>query len=136
MAARKDLLKAQAFVQQRLVSALVDREPDSQVPPLRRLSLGLFVSILVGALVAVVGGVGFVGLIVPHLARLMVGARHRCVLPVAALMGALFMVWVDVAARVMAPPMEVPLSVVTGLIGAPVFLLLLGRRHYHFGGAG
>ena len=52
MAARKDLLKAQAFVQQRLVSALVDREPDSQVPPLRRLSLGLFVSILVGALVA------------------------------------------------------------------------------------
>jgi putative membrane protein len=51
-------------------------------------------------------------------------------------MGALFMVWVDVAARVMAPPMEVPLSVVTGLIGAPVFLLLLGRRHYHFGGAG
>ena len=61
---------------------------------------------------------------------------RREVLPVTALMGALFMVWVDVAARVMAPPMEVPLSVVTGLIGVPVFLLLLGRRHYHFGGAG
>ena len=59
MAARKDLLKAQAFVQQRLVSALVDREPDSQVPPLRRLSLGLFVSILVGALV--VAGFGIYG---------------------------------------------------------------------------
>ena len=106
--------------------------------PVKQARNAVFVlqALLVGALVAVVGGVGFVGLIVPHLARLMVGARHRCVLPVAALMGALFMVWVDVAARVMAPPMEVPLSVVTGLIGAPVFLLLLGRRHYHFGGAG
>lgn len=92
-------------------------------------------AVLVGCLVAVAGGIGFVGLIIPHLSRLMVGARHRYVLPVSALSGALFMIWVDVAARIMAPPMEVPLSVVTGLIGAPVFLILLGRRRYHFGGA-
>jgi iron complex transport system permease protein len=95
----------------------------------------LLQAVLVGVLVAVSGSIGFVGLIVPHIARLMTGARHRYVLPVAALSGALFMVWVDVAARIMTPPMEVPLSVVTGLIGAPVFLVLLGRRHYHFGGA-
>jgi iron complex transport system permease protein len=90
---------------------------------------------LVGVLVAVAGGIGFVGLVLPHIARLLVGARHRAVLPVAALSGALFLVWVDVAARVVVRPTEVPLSVVTGLIGAPIFLLLLGRRTYRFGGS-
>jgi iron complex transport system permease protein len=54
------------------------------------------------------------------------------VLPVAALSGALFLVWVDVAARIAVRPTEIPLSVVTGLIGAPVFLFLMGRRHYQF----
>ncbi|WP_336248701.1 iron ABC transporter permease [Stomatohabitans albus] len=105
--------------------------------PVRGVRNGIFVlqAGLVGVLVAVSGGIGFVGLIVPHLARLMVGARHKVVLPVAMLTGSLFLVWVDVAARIMAPPMEVPLGVVTGLVGAPVFLILLGRRHYHFGGA-
>nr|WP_022927416.1 iron ABC transporter permease [Patulibacter americanus] len=105
--------------------------------PVRLVRNVLFVLLaaLVGALVAVAGGIGFVGLVLPHIARLLVGARHRAVLPVAALAGALFLVWVDVAARVMVRPTEVPLSVVTGLIGAPVFLLLLGRRTYRFGGA-
>ena len=105
--------------------------------PVKQVRNGVFVlqAVLVGSLVAVAGGIGFVGLIVPHLARLMVGARHRNVVPVAMLTGALFMVWVDVAARIMAPPMEVPLGVVTGLVGAPVFLILLGRRRYHFGGS-
>ena len=86
-------------------------------------------------LVAVSGGIGFVGLVVPHLARLVVGARHRALLPVAALGGALFLLWVDVATRVLVRPTEIPLSVVSGLIGAPVFLVLLGRRRYSYGGA-
>lgn len=105
--------------------------------PVKQVRNAIFVlqAVLVGSLVAVAGGIGFVGLIVPHLARLMVGARHRSVVPVAMLTGAIFMVWVDVAARIMAPPMEVPLGVVTGLVGAPVFLILLGRRRYHFGGS-
>lgn len=104
--------------------------------PVRGMRIGLFVltSILVGVLVAVSGGIGFVGLVVPHLARILVGSQHRFVLPIAALGGALFMVWVDLAARVVVRPQEIPLSVVTGLIGAPVFLFLLGRRHYSFGG--
>lgn len=104
--------------------------------PVRRLRIGLFVitSILVGVLVAVSGGIGFVGLVIPHLARILVGAQHRVVLPVAMLGGSLFMVWVDVAARVVVRPQEIPLSVVTGLVGAPVFLILLGRRHYSFSG--
>lgn len=104
--------------------------------PVRALRIGVFVlvSILVGVLVAVAGGIGFVGLVLPHLARLLVGPRHRVALPVVALAGAVFLVWVDIAARVAVRPTEIPLSVVTGLIGAPVFLLLLGRRTYQFGG--
>lgn len=104
--------------------------------PVRALRIGLFalLSVLVGVLVAVAGGIGFVGLVLPHIARLLVGPRHRVSLPIAALAGAVFLVWVDVAARVAVRPTEIPLSVVTGLVGAPVFLVLLGRRTYRFGG--
>lgn len=104
--------------------------------PVRALRIVLFVllAVLVGVMVAVAGGIGFVGLVLPHIARLLVGPRHRVFLPVVALTGALFLVWVDVAARVMVRPTEIPLSVVTGLVGAPVFLILLGRRSYRFGG--
>lgn len=104
--------------------------------PVVALRTGLFVlsAVLVGVLVAVAGGIGFVGLVLPHLARLLVGPRHRASLPVAALAGGLFLVWVDVVTRVAVRPTEIPLSVVTGLVGAPIFLLLLGRRAYRFGG--
>lgn len=100
------------------------------------LRTGLFVAlgILIGALVAVSGGIGFVGLILPHAARILVGATHRRMLPVAAAAGSLFMVWVDVISRVVARPQEIPRGVVTGVIGAPVFLILMGRRKYAFGG--
>ena len=99
-----------------------------------RTTLFVGLSVLVGVLVAVSGGVGFVGLIVPHAARLVVGARHRVVLPVAAVAGAVFLVWVDVLARVAVRPQEIPLGVVTGVLGAPLFLLLMGRGAYRFGG--
>jgi iron complex transport system permease protein len=104
--------------------------------PVRAVRTTLFVllAVLVGVLVAVAGGIGFVGLVLPHIGRLLVGPRHLVSLPVIAVAGALFLIWVDVAARVLVRPTEIPLSVVTGLIGAPVFLVLLGRRHYHFGG--
>lgn len=101
-----------------------------------RHGLFLLLALLVGVLVAVSGGIGFVGLVVPHLARMLVGARHRALLPVAALGGAVFLVAVDVLARVLVRPTELPLGVVTGLLGAPVFLLLMGRRRYRFGGQG
>lgn len=96
----------------------------------------LFVTqaVLVGVLVAVSGGIGFVGLVVPHAARLVVGARHRVVLPLAALGGGLFLLWVDVLGRLAVRPQEIPLGVVTGVIGAPLFLLLMGRGQYRFGG--
>lgn len=105
--------------------------------PIRALRIGLFLfqGLLVGVLVAVAGGVGFVGLIIPHAARLVVGSTHRAMLPVAAAAGALFLVWVDVVSRVVAAPQEMPLGIVTGIIGAPIFLLLMGRRAYTFGSA-
>ncbi|WP_052336880.1 iron ABC transporter permease [Nocardioides alkalitolerans] len=99
-----------------------------------RITLFVGLAVLVGVLVAVSGGIGFVGLIVPHAARLVVGARHRVVLPVAALGGGLFLLWVDVLARLAVRPQEIPLGVVTGVVGAPLFLLLMGRGQYRFGG--
>lgn len=99
-----------------------------------RNGLFLLIGVLVGVLVAVSGGIGFVGLIVPHAARMVVGAQHRNMLPISAAGGALFLVLVDMVARVVAAPQEIPLGVVTGVIGAPLFLFLMGRRAYAFGG--
>ena len=85
-------------------------------------------SIATAAATAVSGAVGFVGLIMPHLVRMLVGASHRRVLLVSPLVGALFMVWVDVATRTLVAPRELPLSAITALFGVPVFILLLRRR--------
>lgn len=105
--------------------------------PIRTLRNVLFgvLAALVGTMVAVSGAIAFVGLVIPHVTRMIIGARHRVVLPAAALIGASFLVWVDVVARTSLRPTEIPLSVVTGVIGAPLFLLLLGRRRYRFGGS-
>lgn len=105
--------------------------------PIRTLRNVLFgvLAALVGTMVAVSGAIAFVGLVIPHVTRMLVGARHRVVLPAAALIGASFLVWVDVVARTSLRPTEIPLSVVTGVIGAPLFLLLLSRRRYRFGGS-
>ncbi|GAY07111.1 iron ABC transporter permease [Pseudonocardia sp. N23] len=103
--------------------------------PAVRAGLFTLLALLVGVLVAVAGAVAFVGLVLPHVARLLVGARHRLVLPAAALSGGLFLLAVDVVARIAVRPTEVPLSVVTGIVGAPVFLVLMGRRRYSFGAA-
>lgn len=103
--------------------------------PVTQLRIGLYalLAVLVGVLVAVSGGIGFVGLVVPHAVRLVVGPRHRILLPACALGGALFLVVADAATRVLVRPSEIPVGVLTGLIGAPVFLFLLGRRRYRFG---
>lgn len=89
----------------------------------------LVVSLCVGAVVAVSGGIGFVGLIVPHIARLCVGSAHRRVLPVAALIGAIFLLWADVLARVAFAPRELPLGIVTAVVGAPLLVVLVRRLH-------
>jgi iron complex transport system permease protein len=100
------------------------------VSPTRvRAQLLLVVSLCVGAVVAVSGGIGFVGLIVPHVARRCVGGVHRRVIPVAALLGAIFLIWADVLARLILQPAEVPLGIITAILGTPMLLLLV-RRFY------
>ena len=91
-------------------------------------------AVMTGAMVAVSGAIGFVGLVIPHIVRIAVGADHRRVLTVAPLLGALLMVWVDLFSRVVVAPRELPLGVITALIGVPVFLTLMRRRGYLFGG--
>lgn len=100
------------------------------VRPIRfRVRLLVVVSLCVGAVVAASGGIGFIGLVVPHIARRFVGATHGRVIPVAALIGAIFLVWTDVAARTLLEPRELPIGVITALVGAPFLLILVRRFH-------
>jgi iron complex transport system permease protein len=92
-----------------------------------RMRVVLASALVVGASVAVAGPIGFVGLLVPHLIRLGVGAAHRALLPLAFLGGGLFLLVADVIARTL-PAREIPVGVVTAAIGAPAFLILLLRR--------
>jgi iron complex transport system permease protein len=85
-------------------------------------------SLATGAAVSVGGPIGFVGIIVPHLVRMLVGADHRLVLPASIFFGAAFLVVCDVIARTLAAPMELPVGVITALIGGPFFLWLLIRK--------
>jgi iron complex transport system permease protein len=84
-------------------------------------------SLATGAAVSISGPVAFVGLIVPHLVRLLVGPDHRIVLPASALLGATFLIVCDLVARTVLSPIEVPVGIVTALIGGPFFLWLLVR---------
>ena len=88
----------------------------------------LSASLATGAAVALAGPVSFVGIIVPHLVRLIVGADHRLVLPASALFGGAFLVACDLVARTVIAPLELPVGIVTALTGGPVFLWLLFRR--------
>ncbi|MFF0910285.1 FecCD family ABC transporter permease [Microbacterium enclense] len=93
-----------------------------------RLALLVVTAVMTAVLVSVVGAVGFVGLVVPHAVRLLVGQRHVRVLPLAAVVGAVFMVWVDAVTRTVFAPTPLPVGVGTALVGVPVFVALLLRR--------
>nr|BFE27890.1 iron ABC transporter permease [Actinomadura rugatobispora] len=96
----------------------------------RSLRIALLVtgSLLTATAVSVVGGIGFVGLMVPHATRFLVGGDHRRVLPVAMLLGAVFLVLVDIATRTVDRPNELPVGIFTTALGVPFFLWLLRRR--------
>ncbi|WP_127782984.1 iron ABC transporter permease [Rhodococcus sp. X156] len=98
-------------------------------PTAFRTQLLVLVSLCVGVLVAASGSIGFVGLVVPHLARRVVGAAHSWSIPVSALMGAIFLVWADLFARVVLQPQELPIGIVTALVGAPFLLYLVRNLH-------
>ncbi|MBY7794598.1 iron ABC transporter permease [Vibrio fluvialis] len=98
--------------------------------PIQRLKRALIVlsAVGVGVTVSAAGMIGFVGLVVPHLGRMLVGPDHRNLLPVSALLGALLLTIADMFARVTAAPAELPIGIVTALVGAPFFLYLLFQQ--------
>ena len=99
-----------------------------------RLVYLLVLSMLTGALVSVCGTIGFVGLIIPHVARALAGTSHRRLLPITVLAGGLFMLWVDAIARSMIPNTELPVGIFTAVIGAPFFVYVMVHKKYGFGG--
>lgn len=92
-----------------------------------RWTLMTLVALLTGAMVAVSGAIGFVGLVLPHAVSVVTGPAHRRLLPVAGLTGAVFLVWADTLARTVFAPRELPVGIVTALVGVPVFAVLLRR---------
>jgi iron complex transport system permease protein len=91
-------------------------------------------SLMVGFAVYSAGVIGFVGLVIPHVVRLLLGTDHRKMIPVSALAGALFLVWADVLCRTVLPGNEIPIGILTSMLGAPVFIYLMARKRYGFGG--
>jgi iron complex transport system permease protein len=119
-----------------LDALLVGEEPAYSLGmPVETLKRGLIVlaTLVTGALVAVSGAIGFVGLIVPHAVRLLVGVPHRRLVPLSFVAGALFLCWADLAARTLLPGQELPVGILTALCGVPFFLVLLRQRAYQFG---
>lgn len=96
--------------------------------PRTRLILLILAALSTGAAVSIAGPIGFVGLVVPHMLRLVVGPDHRLLLPVSALGGALFLVGADTLARLIIQPAELQVGIITNLLGAPFFLYLLYRN--------
>ena len=112
-----------------LLALGADQAAARGVDVLRAQRLAFFsASLATGAAVSLGGPVGFIGIVVPHLVRLLVGADHRVVLPASALFGAAFLVGCDLVSRTVMAPIELPVGIVTAMIGGPFFLWLLIRR--------
>lgn len=89
---------------------------------------------IVGFSVYAAGMIGFVGLVIPHVVRMLYGTDHKRLLPISALVGAIFLIWADVACRTILPGQELPIGILTSMIGAPCFIYLMARKRYGFGG--
>jgi iron complex transport system permease protein len=87
----------------------------------------IIASVLAGSAVSAAGTIGFVGLIAPHIARLLIGNDHRYLVPLSALFGAILLVFADTLARTVFQPVELSVGIVTAILGAPFFLFLLQR---------
>ena len=98
-----------------------------------QLSIVIISSIVIATLVSKVGVVGFIGLIIPHLARIVGGPKHRNTLLFSALIGSIVMIWSDVLSRALYSPEEIPIGVLTSLLGAPLFIWIIINRYKHNG---
>ncbi len=103
--------------------------------PVQRLKNIAIVSVAAstGASVAVSGGIGFVGIVVPHVLRMLIGPDHRYLLPASALLGGTLLIFADMIARTIVPPAELPIGIITAFAGAPFFLWILLRGRSHMG---
>ena len=97
-------------------------------PDQLRVRLFVVLSMVVAVAVSMVGPIGFIGLVVPHVARLIVGAEHRRVIPISLLLGGIYLVGVDIVARWLFAPSEIPVGVLTAILGTPFFIWLIRRR--------
>jgi iron complex transport system permease protein len=96
-----------------------------------KVALIAWVAVGVGTSVAMVGTIAFVGLVVPHIVRMLIGPDHHYLLPASALAGALMLVVADALARILIAPTELPVGVITALVGVPFFISLLRQRHHY-----
>lgn len=94
----------------------------------------LVTSLMIGFIVYASGMIGFVGLIIPHVVRILVGTDHKKLIPISCLMGAILLVWADVLCRVMIKGTELPIGILISMIGAPCFIYLMAKKSYGFGG--
>lgn len=88
-------------------------------------------AMMTAVMVSIVGSIGFVGLVIPHVARMVVGVRHGVLLPAAALIGAVFMIGADILSRILITGQVLPIGVITALVGAPAFAFILGQKRGH-----
>ncbi len=94
----------------------------------------ILATLLTSTLVAITGAIGFIGLVVPHICRTIAGSDHKKLIVLSSLIGAIFLIVSDVLARGLFPPIEIPIGIITALIGGPFFLYLISKKNYSFGG--
>lgn len=94
----------------------------------------ILATLLISSLVSITGAIGFIGLIVPHIARTLVGSDHKKLIILSGLIGAIFLIVSDIIARSLFPPIEIPIGIITSLVGGPFFLYLISKKNYSFGG--
>ena len=92
-------------------------------------------SLMIGLLVYVSGMIGFVGLIIPHIVRMIFGTDHKKIIPISALLGAIIIIWADVLSRALIKGTEIPIGIVISIIGSPLFVWLMIKKNYGFGGS-
>nr|WP_317332320.1 iron ABC transporter permease [uncultured Romboutsia sp.] len=91
-------------------------------------------TLLTSTLVAITGAIGFIGLVVPHVCRTIAGSDHKKLIILSSLVGSIFLILSDIVARVILPPIEIPIGIITSLVGGPFFLYLISKKNYSFGG--
>ena len=91
-------------------------------------------TLLISTIVAVTGAIGFIGLVIPHICRTIAGSDHKKLIVLSSLIGAIFLIISDILARGLFPPIEIPIGIITALVGGPFFLYLICKKDYAFGG--